>query len=732
MAPRISPQHLASLATRRPWTVIGVWMVVVVAAMALATTLGGVLTTEARNYVETESSKADAVLAQAFHGAEPPREVVVIQSADQTVDDPAFEHVVTTIVEGIRAIRGLSVVSYYESHSEELVSGDRRTTIIPVSIEEGGTEYQAMRIMMVLAPFDGRDGVTAVTAGPGSIASAFSETSERDLRNAEVIGLPVALLVLVVVFGALLAAGVPLALAVFSIIVALGIAALVGREFELSIFVVNIVSTLGLAVGIDYSLLVVQRVREERRNGLSRDGAIVKAGATAGRAVLFSGITVVVALSGLVIVPQSIFRSMGIGAIAVVVVAVLAALTLLPAILQLMGHRVDSLRIRMPLRSTQGDAWGRAVSAVMRRPLMSVALSSALLVAAALPYLTIELGWAGVSTLPPHSDARRAFEILNSDFSAGMTQPVEVVVLSDQLEDSRVTGSIEDLIQRIERDPAFGSVSLAMSMDRTVLVLSTTLRGDAQSDEARAAINRLRQSYVAASFANAPAEALVTGSSARGIDDTAVITSYTLSVMAFVLGLSFVILLVVFRSIVVPAKAMVMNLLSVGAAYGLMVLVFQHGIGNELFGFQQVERIETWVPLFMFAILFGLSMDYHVFLLTRIKERFDQSGDNAESVAYGVRSTASVITGAALIMVAVFSGFAAGDLTMFQQLGFGLAVAIFLDATIVRIVLVPASMALLGDRNWYLPRWLEWLPTVEVEATDHKFSEQDAALPASA
>ncbi len=229
----------------------------------------------------------------------------------------------------------------------------------------------------------------------------------------------------------------------------------------------------------------------------------------------------------------------------------------------------------------------------------------------------------------------------------------------------------------------------------------------------------LRNDLVPAAFGSTNANVYVGGATAAGIDDTNLISDYTIPVMAFVLGLSFVILLVVFRSIVVPLKAMVMNLLSVGAAYGLMVLVFQHGIGASFFGFQKVERIEAWVPLFMFAILFGLSMDYHVFLLTRIKERFDQTHNNAESVAYGVRSTAGMITGAALIMVAVFSGFAAGEMVMFQQFGFGLAVAILLDATIVRTVLVPASMELLGDRNWYLPSWLAWLPKIDIEGKGH-------------
>jgi RND superfamily putative drug exporter len=479
---------------------------------------------------------------------------------------------------------------------------------------------------------------------------------------------------------------------------------------------------MGLAVGIDYSLLVVQRFREERNRGLSRDAAIEKAGATASRAVLFSGMTVVVALSGLILVPQSIFRSMGVGAIVVVVVAVAAALTLLPAVLRLLGDRVNSVAIRIPgrRRDTSRDSgrfWNWSTRLVMAHPWISVIGSSAILIAATLPYLSVQLGWAGVSTLPNDSSAKAAFAILDDEFSAGVISPARIMVDSDELGSPTVTSGVQALVARIEADDDFGPATVNTNEAGDLALIETTIIGDPQGEDAREAVLRLREDYVPAAFGSAPAEVLVGGNTAMGIDDTQLIADYTIPVMAFVLGLSFLILLVVFRSIVVPIKAMIMNLLSVGAAYGLMVMVFQHGIGAGLLGFQTVERIEAWVPLFMFAILFGLSMDYHVFLLTRIKERFDHTKNNGESVAYGVRSTAGMITGAALIMVAVFSGFAAGEMVMFQQFGFGLAVAILLDATIVRTVLVPASMELLGDRNWYLPSWLGWLPKIDVEGT---------------
>ena len=730
----LSPDSLARSSARHPWVVVGAWVVLLFGAIAAASTIGGVLTTEAETYRASDSSIAeDLVIERMYGGAEPVEEMVVLHSETATVDDPAFVGTGESIVAGLRALPALEVVSYFESPAPELVSESRHSLLIPVRVLEGDPVDRAEEIIGVLETVDGQDGFTAATAGEGSVGLAFNETSEKDLQKAELIGLPIALIILVVVFGALVAAGVPLVLGVLSIIVAVGLTAIIGRAFELSIFVVNIITTMGLAVGIDYSLIVIQRFREERQKGLDRDSAIEKAGGTASRAVLFSGITVVVALSGLIIVPQSIFRSMGIGAIVVVVAAVAAALTLLPAVLRLLGDRINAVPIRLPRRKTRAaraSFWDRTTRLVMAHPWVSVLGSSALLIAATLPYLTIELGWAGVSTLPSDSSAHEAFTLLDEEFSAGLISPAEIVVDSDQLASAPVQGGISGLIENMAADGRFGAATVVTNEAGDLSVIQTAIIGDPQGDTARQAVLDLRSEMVPTAFAGAPASVYVGGITAAGIDDTDLIADYTIPVMAFVLGLSFVILLLVFRSIVVPLKAMIMNLLSVGAAYGLMVLVFQYGVGADLLGFQTVERIEAWVPLFMFAILFGLSMDYHVFLLTRIKERFDHTHDNAESVAYGVRTTAGMITGAALIMVAVFAGFAAGEMVMFQQFGFGLAVAILLDATIVRSVLVPASMQLLGDRNWYFPSWLHWLPKVEIEGAPRQ--SPPPALPAEA
>ena len=728
MASIPTPERLARFSTRRPWVVVGVWFVLLIAGGAAASTIGGVLTTTPKAYVQTESMKADTLIEQRLsHGVIPGNETVVVQSATRTVADPAFQALVTKIATDLRAMPAnvASVTSYYDTKAPVLVSQDGHTTILPVTLagKQADAATYARPIMDYLHQFDGKDGFTVVTGGDGSASVAFFDTGKTDLARAEYLGIPIAIVVLVLVFGALGAAGIPLLQGGVAIVIGVGITALIGRLFELSNFVTNIITMMGLALGIDYSLLIIQRFRDERRHGLGRDAAIVKAGATASRSVLFSGMAVVVALCGLLLVPSSIFRSLGIGAVVVVLVAIAAALTLLPALLRLMGDRVNAFTIRLPrrtARSTSSSApgtsfWDRTTGLVTRHPVVSVIASVSILVAAAVPYTTMKLGNSGISTLPHDSDAYRAFGILNNEFSAGLLAPAEVVIAAPDVSIPAVQAEMSQLVADLGKDRVFGVPTVVTSPTKDLALIKVPLSVDPQSDAAHAAIDRLRGTYIPGAFPGQQGSVLVTGGTATSLDITGIYTGATPGVFAFVLGLSFLILLVVFRSIVVPLKAVVMNLLSVGASYGIMVLVFQHGVGNGLFGFQHLQQIDSWIPLFMFAILFGLSMDYHVFLLSRIRERFLQTHNNAESVAYGVRNTASMITGAALIMVAVFSGFASGKMVMFQQMGFGLAVAVLLDATLVRMVLVPAAMELLGDRNWYFPAWLNWLPKIDIE-----------------
>jgi RND superfamily putative drug exporter len=351
---------------------------------------------------------------------------------------------------------------------------------------------------------------------------------------------------------------------------------------------------------------------------------------------------------------------------------------------------------------------------VAAHPVPSVLLSGGLLVALALPVFNISIGTTGISTLPEDSDNRHAFNVLNEEFSDGVLT-ADIVIDSPDVNTPKVQGSIDRLIGALDNDGFFGTSTVEKNESGDLALVTTAMPGDFSSAESKAALERLRGDYIPAAFGGDTARIYVGGPTAETVDSVQVQKDYLPFVFAFVLGLSFLLLLVAFRSIVVPLKAVLMNLLSVGAAYGILVLVFQEGIGSHLLGFQESPVIESWLPLFLFAILFGLSMDYHVFLLSRIKERYDETRDNRGAVAYGLRHTASIITGAALIMVAVFAGMASGDLVVFQQVGFGLAIAVLIDATIIRMVLVPASMELLGDWNWYFPRWLEWVPDVRVE-----------------
>jgi RND superfamily putative drug exporter len=400
---------------------------------------------------------------------------------------------------------------------------------------------------------------------------------------------------------------------------------------------------------------------------------------------------------------------------------------------------VNALRVpvigRRAIQSagSEGRFWSALVGAVMRRPLVSLVAATALLLAAAVPVLSIDTGQSGLSTLPDRFPSKQGFVALNRDFPGTGVDPAQIVI-QGAVGSAPVRSAIDKLKASIAREDAFGPATQATAQD--VVLLSVPVAGDAGAPLATGAIRHLRADLIPQAFGDVEATVLVGGTTAEQVDYATIVGNWLPIVFAFVLGLSFLLLTVAFRSIVIPAVAIALNLLSVGAAYGLLVLVFQKGIGNGLFGFQQADTIEAWVPLFLFSVLFGLSMDYQVFLLSRIRERYSQTGDTAGAVSFGVGSTARLITGAALIIIAVFSGFAAGDLIMFQQMGFGVAVALFVDATVVRSVLVPASMKLLGERNWYLPSWLSWIPDVHVEGhatTEHPAGDSpDAPAPAPA
>jgi RND superfamily putative drug exporter len=422
---------------------------------------------------------------------------------------------------------------------------------------------------------------------------------------------------------------------------------------------------------------------------------------------------------GMLLVPNSIMRSLAAGAILVGIVSVVAALTLLPAVLGLLGDRVNALRIPLVGRRSleasnpEGRFWGAIVRRVLRRPVLSLALSAGLLVALALPVLRMDVGTSGVTSLPDRFVSKQGFIALEQSFPETTTDPAEIVVVNAAERD--VVQAISELRARLAADPRFGESDLQRSADGDVALVTVSVQGDPSATPAVEAVRELRGDTIPAVFGDTGAEVLVGGTTSENIDYFHSVIDPAPWVIAFVLLLTFVLLTIVFRSLVVAGTAVALNLLSVGAAYGLLVLVFQEGVGADLLGFQQTDTIEAWVPLFLFSVLFGLSMDYQVFLLSRIRERYDETRDTTDAVTFGVGSTARIITGAALIIVAVFAGFARGDLIMFQQMGFGVAVALLIDATVIRSVLLPSAMRLLGEWNWYLPRWLEWLPQLHVE-----------------
>ena len=696
------------------------WIAVVfLGILAIVTLLGGSLTTEGKPTNNPESERAEDVRLAAF----PPdasttvTDIVVIRSEEYTVDSPEFKAFVRRFVEDdqISALAGAR--TYLDDESPARVSDDRHATIVPLALLDDD-ETEALVEKVAAVEDDGSFAVSVT--GDETLDHDFNLLSEEDLQEGELqFGLPAALIILLLVFGAVVAGLVPLLMAIVAIVVALGLTALLAQQFELSVFVINMLTGMGLALGIDYSLFVVSRYREERGQGRDESGAIEAAGGTASRAVLFSGTAFVIAMLGMLLVPSSIMRSLAAGAILVGIVSVLAALTLLPALLGLLGDRVNALRIPIVGRRSyeasnpEGRFWGAIVRRVLRRPGLSLALSVGLLVALALPVFRIDVGTGGVSTLPDRFVSKQGFLALERDFPGTTPDPAEIVV--SNASGDGAAAALGELRGRLAADRRFGAGELQRSTDGEVALLSVPVEGDPSSTSAINAVGELRSEIVPEAFASTDAEVLVGGTTSENIDYFDSVIDPAPWVIAFVLLLTFVLLTVVFRSVVVAATAVALNLLSVGAAYGLLVLVFQEGVGADLLGFQQTDTIEAWVPLFLFSVLFGLSMDYQVFLLSRIRERFDESRDTTDAVTFGVGSTARIITGAALIIVAVFAGFARGDLVMFQQMGFGVAVALLIDATIIRSILLPSAMKLLGDWNWYLPRWLEWLPRLQVE-----------------
>ncbi|HSC50065.1 MAG TPA: MMPL family transporter, partial [Gaiellaceae bacterium] len=572
----------------------------------------------------------------------------------------------------------------------------------------------------------------AQRAHPGLTIGEFGDASAQkgvvtaygnDLAKAGMLSLPITLIILVVAFGALVAAGIPLLLALTAVVATFGLIALPSHVIPVAMEAQAMVLLIGLAVGVDYSMFYLKRERQERAAGKSTEAAVEAAAATSGRSVLISGLTVMGAMAGMFLTGDQTFASLGFATILVVAVAVLGSLTVLPALLSRLGDKVDRLRVpfvgRRRRDDREGGIWGAIVDRVLRRPALSAAVAAGVLLALAAPALKLALAPQGIESFPQSLPVIKNYHRMQQAFP-GTALPANVVVQAASVRTPQMQQAIAELKRRaLASGRAFEPISVDVNRAGTVANITVPIAGNGTDAASNAAFGLLRHSIVPETVGALPeTQAGVTGRTAEWKDQATELKSNLAPVVGFVLLFAFALMLVAFRSIVVAAKAIVLNLLSVAAAYGVLVLVFQHGVGAGLLGVHSANGIEVVVPLLLFVILFGLSMDYHVFILSRIREAFDRGEPMDEAVAHGIKSTAGVVTSAAIVMVFVFAVFGTLSMPFFKQFGVGLAAAILIDATIVRAVLLPATMKLLGAWNWYLPSWLEWLPRFEAEEAE--------------
>lgn len=704
--------HIARASARRPWVTLGLWVLGLTVAAYAAGYLGDALTQDDHVTVETEWQRTQDLSDQfRLDDTGVGTETVIVRSDSFRFSESEFTAALDEVVDSASSIDGVVGVSAPTADSPFPVSESGYVALVSVAIDLDHLPGDlGVELNNAMAAID-HPGFTITPFGNETAGAVFDDLAEETLVKGEMIGIGVALVILVVVFGALAAAGIPILLSLVSIAVAIGLTAVIGQAFELSFFIVNMITMMGLALSIDYSLLQVQRFREERAKGHDVLDSVTIAGNTANRAVLISGGTVIVSLAGLLVVPSTIMRSLGGGAIIAAIASLLVALTLLPALLRLLGDRVNKGRVPTAHPGRESRRWAGIAKVVTSRPWASAAIGGSILLALAAPALGMRLTFPGLDSLPEDNSFRQAQDTLVQDFGWGRSETMVAI------EGASVTQpEIEALALAIDDDPGFAETSVDWYGD--VAFIDTKDFYDSADIRAEQSINRLKDEILPTYLEDTDAVWNVGGDQAGSMEFTEIILDSAPGVLAIVLGCSFLLLLLAFRSIVIPLMAIVLNLLSTAAAFGLMVAVFQHGWGAGLLGLPQVDGIAPWIPLFLFAVLFGLSMDYHVFLLSRIRESYDATGITRTAIAAGLSRTGSLITGAALIMLAVFSGFALGDLAEFCQMGFGLGAAVIIDATLVRTVLVPAVMALLGRKNWYLPRWLSWLPNISVEGTD--------------
>jgi uncharacterized membrane protein YdfJ with MMPL/SSD domain len=714
-------------------TAVAAWLAFCIAAVALGTVAGTKMLKQS-DTAAGETRKAERMLDAAGF---PNRagETVLVQSRTRTLADPAFRAAVVDVVRTVSALPEVQRVrSPLAPANEGQVSKDRRSALVQFEIR-GEQDDASKKVQPVLAAVeraqDRHAQLTIAEFGFASAGRVLDHTLNKDFQRAEYSSLPVTLVILLVAFGALVAAGLPVLLAFSGVLATIGLSALASHVVAAGDPTKSVILLIGMAVGVDYSLFYLRREREERARGASPRQALLKTAATSGQAVLVSGLTVLIAMAGMLFTGNAIFTSIAVGAMLMVAVALIGSLSILPALLARLGHRVDKGRIPLLARRTPGESrvWSFVLERVMRRPAIAAALSGGALLALAVPTLSLHTQLPSFTDLPKSLPIVRTYEAIQTAFPGAQT-PAKIVVRAPDVTEPRVQQAIGELERRaLATGQMFQPISRAVSPNRAVETVSLALAGDGNDGTSVRALQTLRERVIPATVGAVPGvDTAVTGQTAGTHDFNEQMKSHAPLVFAFVLALCFLLLLVTFRSVVIPLKAVLLNLLSVGAAYGLLVLVFQHRFAEGILGFHSNGAITSWLPLFMFVILFGLSMDYHVFILSRIKELVDGGMPTEQAVAAGIRRTAGTVTSAAVVMVAVFAIFVGLRTIDIKQMGFGLAAAILIDATVVRAVLLPAVMKLLGDWNWYLPRWLEWLPRLDLEPGRRRRTEATPAF----
>jgi RND superfamily putative drug exporter len=669
-----------------------------------------------------ESGQADETVYDAF--PKKADEMVLVQSDTLKADDPEFRAVVSDVQGRLNDVdEAKNIVGPYGNANA--VAPDGHSVLVDYEVP-GDADETSDRIEAPVAAIE-----EAARAHPEFVIDAYGSASiekefeeevlQKDFQKAEVTSLPITLIILAIAFGTLVAAGLPLLLALTAVAATLGLIGPISQISPVSESINSVILLIGLAVGVDYCLFYIRREREERAAGRSPEAALEAAAATSGRAVLISGCTVMVAMAGMYLGGDPDFSSFATGTIVVVAVAMIGSLTVLPALLSKLGDRVDKGRVpllgRVKARTAKLNIWGRIVDAVLRRPVVALVVAGGFLVALAIPALGMHTANGGTETLPQDLEVVQTFNRVQDAFPSE-NSAAQVVVEAEDVSAAPINAAVEELGRATAQNTELfkGALETDVSPDLTVMTVDVPTVGDGIEESSARAMDELRDNLVPAAFGGLDGvETGVTGDAAETRDFNDSLKDHLPYVFGFVLTAAFLLLLVTFRSIVIPIKAILLNLLSVAAAYGVLVLVFQNEWAEGLLSFTSSDAIVPWLPLFLFVVLFGLSMDYHVFILTRVREAFDRGMTTEQAVSYAVKRTAGVVTSAAVVMVFVFAIFATLTLLDFKQMGVGLAFAVLIDATIIRGVLLPASMKLLGDWNWYLPKWLEWLPEVSPE-----------------